>query len=180
MCVQLARQPLLHFSIFTEYSTHCRVDRLQQNGICARALQYIRAFLGGRTMTVSIRRSLSTPRNVTRDVPQGNALSPLLLHLARPSFPGSFLETGGTTVHLPLNADDIPLWYVGPTTHGCAVPTALQRGNERTVLCRYKMGLTVSPKKTASICYFPPRRLLSSQYIVFMNGQPIRRVRILT
>lgn len=55
--------------------------------------------------------------------------------------------------------------------------TALQHGIDRTVLRENKMSLAVSRLKTTLICYSPPRHLPPSQNSVFLNGQPIRRVR---
>lgn len=153
------------------------IERLQSSGPCGCIFQYLSTFLSGRTISVNIRGCINTNLNVTQGVPYEIALSPWLFNITLAYFPGYCLQPLNVTVHIALYADDLALLCVGSTTRGSAARNALQQGIHWTILYLHKLGLTLSPTETAPLCCFASRRLSLTPNTIFLNRQPIRRMR---
>ncbi|KAM7311904.1 hypothetical protein ISCGN_008811 [Ixodes scapularis] len=88
------------------------VTELKRLGIGDRMLSFIRAFLEGREVQVSAAGVCSTVRRMTRGVPQGSVLSPLLFSVALAALPQAarICERTIRPVHMAVYADDIAIW----------------------------------------------------------------------
>lgn len=81
-------------------------------GITGHLLRFIQAFLSDRSMQVKLGTVLSRSRKITRGVPQGSVLSPMLFNVAMAGLPNA-LETVSKAVQISIYADDICIWLSG-------------------------------------------------------------------
>lgn len=121
-------------------------------------------------MVVSVPRTM-LPNEFHKEVYQFLCYSTLQLAFQ------SFHPPTPPTVNFAIYADDhdIAPWCVSPS-RSFAASSSVQWGINWTVHYVNKMGLTVSPSKTGSICDPPPRHLPAFRNKLFLNRQSIHQV----
>lgn len=118
-------------------------------GLTGKPLQYIRAFLDGRTFSTSVGRAQTPPAPLGLGVPQGAVLSTLLYNLVMAEWSYRLDEIPG--VRHTIYADDITIW----TTGGPIGPQSDAAQEALDVVHGFLLGrgLTPSPEKTQhAIC----------------------------
>ena len=86
------------------------LEKLQHYGISGVSLDWFRSYLTGRTQTVSVNGSLSSPLTITTGVPQGSILGPLLFILYMNDFSGCL---DGCEAN--MYADDTAIYVSSPS-----------------------------------------------------------------
>ncbi|KAM7293691.1 hypothetical protein ISCGN_023289 [Ixodes scapularis] len=122
-------------------------------------LAFIRAFLEGREAQVSAAGVCSTVRRMTRGVPQGSVLSPLLFSVALAALPQA-ARIGERTirpVHMAVYADDIAIWAADRGCCGKSFQKELQRALDNTYHFLTTLGLTLSAAKSVALLNAPHR-----------------------
>ncbi|KAM7310782.1 hypothetical protein ISCGN_007690 [Ixodes scapularis] len=135
------------------------VTELKRLGIGGRMLAFIRAFLEGRVAQVSAAGVCSTVRRMTRGVPQGSVLSPLLFSVALAALPQAARIDERTIrpVHMAVYAADIAIWAADRGCCGKSVQKELQRALDNIYHFLTTLGLTLSAAKSVALLNAPHR-----------------------
>ncbi|EEC19761.1 reverse transcriptase, putative [Ixodes scapularis] len=129
-------------------------------GVTGRPLRFVQAFLSDRSVTVKVGGHLGSSRHLTRGVPQGSVISPLLFSAGLSALPAAARE-GGTArypVHVAIYADDVALWVTGGgagSGERWRAAEELQRALTNVMHYLRVLGLDVSAAKTAALVYAP-------------------------
>ncbi|XP_064469658.1 uncharacterized protein LOC135384384 [Ornithodoros turicata] len=140
------------------------VATVQESGAGARAVSWLQDFLSDRTLFVHTADGDTAPFPVSRGVPQGSVLSPLLFNLVIASLPA----------HLPANvkitiyADDVCIWTSG--TRRDAIQRRLQQALDVIEIYIADRGLRVSTSKTVAMT-FTNRSF--KNYALYVAGTPL-------
>ncbi|XP_077506793.1 uncharacterized protein LOC144116007 [Amblyomma americanum] len=113
--IQSAFDSLAHASI---------LDALINKGVAENLYRYVKSFLSGRTLRVKVGDSVSTPRHITKGVPQGSVLSPFLFNIVLANIPNLIPRSPLHQVRVSIYADDIALYCSGLTLSGRTKETA--------------------------------------------------------
>ncbi|KAM7301456.1 hypothetical protein ISCGN_016975 [Ixodes scapularis] len=150
------------------------VTELKRLGIGGRMLAFIRAFLEGREAQVSAAGVCSTVRRMTRGVPQGSVLSPLLFSVALAALPQAARigERMIRPVHMAVYANDIAIWAAD---RGCcrkSVQKELQRALDNMYHFLTTLGLSLSEAKSVALLNAPHR---TYKFTLFLQiaGAPV-------
>ncbi|KAG0417894.1 hypothetical protein HPB47_005276 [Ixodes persulcatus] len=113
-------------------------------GLTGKPLQYIRAFLNGRTYIVSVGNAQAPAAPLELGVPQGAVLSPLLYNLVMADLSHRLDKIPG--IRHTIYADDVTIW----TTGGPVAPQndSAQEALDIVAGILLERGLTPSPDKT--------------------------------
>lgn len=133
---------------------HAAVIReAQQLGLGGRPLNFIRAFLAGRTYSVQCGSSHSEPRANRVGVPQGSVLSPMLFNIVMAALPHELDKVPqlGFTIY----ADDISIWTRESSLS--QQQDTLQAGLDTIENHLRRVGLQASPEKTSFVVLAPKR-----------------------
>ncbi|XP_077492190.1 uncharacterized protein LOC144103311 [Amblyomma americanum] len=106
-------------------------------------------------MRVKVGGSLSTPRHITKGVPQGSVLSPFLFNIVLANIPNIIPRSLLYQVRVSIYADDIALYCSGPTLSGRTVRAQLQHALECVGEYLSTVGLSLSTSKTEALVLHP-------------------------
>lgn len=151
------------------------LERLELIGVRGRSLQFVRAFLSGRTFQIRMGGHTSTTRTVTQGVPQGSVLSPLLFNIVMAGLPPILPQFEAIPVNCAIYADDVALWCTGPTEISTTVQAKLQQALNVATSFFHHAGLTLSAAKTTVLTYRPRGRLKGKYSTLQIYGNRIRR-----
>lgn len=143
------------------------LDSLRTMGLTGRTLQWIAAYLHGRSVFLRTGSGDSRTHIQTAGVPQGGVLSPLLFNVVLSALP-KMLPRG---VQISVYADDICLWSSGKQVP--ALQTRLQRSLDIVTDFLTEKGMDVSSEKT--VCLPFTRRQLRS-FRLEVNRRTVPRV----
>ena len=91
--------------------------KLAKANVRGRTFIWLRNFLTGRSIRTRVNHQLSEERAITKGVPQGSVLSPLLFNVMLSDFP-----TPHNGCELSLFADDIAIYYTAKTKQATIAP----------------------------------------------------------
>ena len=148
---------------FDSSSHNAIIVKLARLGLNGSPLNWVQSFLSSRSFSLVIGNTHSRSYPITRGVPQGSPLSPLLFNVLLSDFPSS----PGTQAL--LYADDISLLCSAPTIQEAQL--TLQRGLDVIHSWMTDWGLTVSAQKSSLLCF--TRRRIPNIPVVTMDGSPI-------
>ena len=148
---------------FDTASHNAIIVKLARLGLFGPPLQWFQSFLSDRSFSLVIGNTFSRSYPITRGVPQGSPLSPLLFNILLSDFP----STPGTQAI--LYADDISLLCSAPTIQ--EAQTCLQRGLDAIHSWTSRWGLTVCAQKSSLLC-FTTRRIPNIPTAT-IDGSPI-------
>ncbi|XP_077514883.1 uncharacterized protein LOC144125401 [Amblyomma americanum] len=120
-------------------------------GVTGNLRGYIQGFLRDRTSCVRAGGATSTPQALTRGVPQGSVLSPMLFNLVMAQLPTCLPDGLKLPVRIAIYADDIALWCRGPRRQRDQVIKNVQRAITRVGSYLERVGLQLSPTKSEAM-----------------------------
>lgn len=137
-------------------------------GIKGRLLAWILSYLNGRLIYMSTTEGNTTMHSVTRGVPQGGVLSPVLFNICLIKLAQKIPKSTKTSFY----ADDICIWTSSISQHFNRI--RLQKAI--IIISSYlkERGLTVSPEKTAAMAF---TRRDTDKYRLYIDGLAIPYVR---
>ncbi|XP_064463252.1 uncharacterized protein LOC135374169 [Ornithodoros turicata] len=147
---------------------------LHQSGITCRLGAFVQGYLESRTIAVAIEGQVSSSRVLTRGVPQGGVLSPILFNIAVSDLHLNAPDTLYTAKYL-IYADDICLLF-----HGKLKPS-LQASAQATLnhisSSLATKGLRLSPEKSVALVCAPKGKHIPNSFpALSLQGIPIPRV----
>ena len=140
------------------------------------ALSFFQSYLSDRHQFVSVNGATSNLENVTRGVPQGSVLGPLLFGLFINDLP---LHIKDQTVSCDLFADDTTIHTHGSDTNIPSIQSRLQSGLDKVSSWCDKNSMVVNPTKTKCMVIATRQRRQTKPLTLNLDlgGQPIRQVR---
>ncbi|XP_075721852.1 uncharacterized protein LOC142765163 [Rhipicephalus microplus] len=140
-------------------------------------LQYVEAFLSGRSFRVPVASELSGPRVVSASVPQGSVLSPFLFNAALARLIDHIPRNTGYEVRAAVYADDIALFFSSPTLRGQQVHEGLQAVIHAVDGFITGIGLHLSAAKTEAMHVHPKRTrcFVCPQFVLRGHRLPWKR-----
>uniref|UniRef100_L7LY18 Putative tick transposon n=1 Tax=Rhipicephalus pulchellus TaxID=72859 RepID=L7LY18_RHIPC len=149
------------------------ICRLVSMGITGHLLRFVHAFLSDRSIQVKLGTVLSNTRKITRGVPQGSVLSPMLFNVAMAGLPDA-LKIVSKAVQISIYADDICIWLSGYQHK------RLEMLGQRVVLSAQthlaSIGLTISAEKSRFML-FPGMRRRETRMKISLLDAPIQQVK---
>lgn len=140
------------------------IATLQEAGIGGASLPWIQDFLSDRFLFVRTTEGDTDPHPVSRGVPQGSVLSPLLFNVIMASLPALMPHN----TRLTLYADDICLWTSAARRD--TIQHRLQEGLDIIVAYLADRGLSVSPSKTVAMVF---SRRSFTRFPLVIEGSPL-------
>ena len=148
---------------FDSASHNAILSKLSTLGLFGSPLAWVRSFLSSRTFSVAIGNTFSQHFPISRGVPQGSPLSPLLFNILLSDFPSS------PNSHTLIYADDLSLLCSSPSLQ--EAQTLLQRGLDTISHWCTRWGLTLCAPKSTFMCF--TRRRIPNIPQVHLTGTVI-------
>lgn len=137
---------------------------LKSVGISGRLFDWVADYLHNRTIYMHTKEGDTSYHVLTKGVPQGGVLSPVLFNIALIGLTKAVPDS----VHLTLYADDICLWATAASLK--QVHARLQKALFQVSQFLYDRGLEIAPTKSAAVAF---TRMKMSRYPLSLHGTDI-------
>lgn len=136
---------------FDNVNVHTVLQKLRDIGILGRPLRYLAVCLKCRTFAEKVGSTISTPRPLTKGLPQGSVLSPLLFNVIMSNITLPSCPIRDIVVSTSIYADDVWVWAADSNpTH---LRQTLQEALNKLPSNLKKVNLHIAAEKSSFIVF---------------------------
>ena len=148
-------------SAFDAVNHNTLLRKLLNIGLAPNLVKWFDSFMSGRTFRIKVNGATSSKANISRGVPQGSALGPLLFAIYINDLPSICEEKG---VKVLLYADDIKLFKEIKKHEDVK---ALQEGLDAVLDWAEKNGMDINSDKTKHVTYTRKTQYIATTYDIY-------------